>query len=110
MIEFFFYYNLKNESLIQEINNHNNNYNIMNSYIYVNNYDNLNNLIIHTENNENKLKLSGKYVQFWNQSFDDILQKINQLNIGDENKKYKIIQQNCYLTENDEKKFVYLII
>ena len=108
MVEFFFYYNLKNQNLLQEINNENDN-NIEDAYIYVKNYQNLNTITIDTNHNDNKQKLLGKYVYFDNQSLDDILKKIYELNIGDK-EKYKIHQQNCYLTKNDEQKFVYLII
>ena len=106
MVEFFFYYNLKNESILQNLNNHNL---IENSFLYVNNYNDLNNIDIHIDENENKLKLYGKYVKFYDLTLDDIIKKINNLNIG-KKKKYKIIQQNCYLTTNNEKKLVYLII
>jgi len=106
MVEFFFYYNLKNQNILQEIN-HNNN--IKDAYIYVKNYQNLNTITIDTNHNDNKQKLLGKYVCFDNQSLDDILKKIIELNIG-EKEKYHIHQQNCYLTKNDEQKFVYLII
>ena len=106
MVELFFYYNLKNESNLQFLNNHNL---IKNAYLYVNNYNDLNNIDIHIDENENKLKLNGKYVKFYDSTLDDIINKINNLNIGIK-KKYKIIQQNCYLTKNNEKKLVYLII
>jgi len=105
MIEFFFYNNLKNEELIKKINQQ---YMIQDSYIYVKDYQN-NNIMIDTNHNDNKQKITGKYVCFLNITFDEILKKINELNIGTK-EKYHIHQTYCYLENNDEQKYVYLII
>ena len=75
MIEFFFYNNLKNEELIKKINQQ---YMIQDSYIYVKDYQN-NNIMIDTNHNDNKQKITGKYVCFLNASdiyFKDALLKI----------------------------------
>ena len=105
MVEFFFFNNLKEDSLLKKINQQ---YIIQDAYIYVKDNKNLNNIIIDTDDTKNKDKLIGKYVSFLNMTMDDILKQINGLNIGTKDK-YEIRQIKCYL-KNSVEKFVYLII
>ena len=46
---------------------------------------------------KNKIKLTGRYVNFYNENnLDNIIKNIIDLNIGNENKKYKIIQYESF--------------
>lgn len=109
MIDFFFYHNLKNTELLNQLKLH---YKMNDSYIYISDYENSNNIIINEkDHNENKIKLTGRYVNFYNENnLDNIIKNIIDLNIGNENKKYKIIQYECFLEHTNDKKEVYLII
>jgi len=106
MLEFFFYNNLKNEMYINKINT---NYTSQKGHVFINNYENLNELSIHDKSDNNKIKLDGLYVCFNdNISLDEILKKINEMNIGTKSK-YHIKQTMCYL-ENNIEKYVYVIL
>ena len=109
---FFFYNNLKDETLINKIHD---SYLIHNAHVFIKDHYR-NDLYGHMidsdqDNNENKLKIQGKYVKFYNITMDDILNKINTLNIGTK-KKYHMFETTCYLDKGthtrDEK--VWIII
>lgn len=105
MTDFFFYNNLKENNLLKEIHD---DYQKKDSYIYVKDYQDLNNIIIDTDVTKNIFILNGKYVSFLNITLDEILHKINGLNIGKKDK-YEIRQIKCYI-KNSVEKYVYLII
>ena len=105
MTDFFFYNNLKEDSLLKQIND---NHISKDAYIYVKDYQDLNNIIIDTDFTKNIFILNGKYVSFLNITVDEILHKINGLNIGTKDK-YEFRQIKCHL-KNSVEKFVYLII
>jgi hypothetical protein len=76
MISFFFYNKLTNTELIKKINN---NFEILDGYIIIENYNRENNVLEINDNlmNNNKL-LYGKIVKF-NMNLDDIIKKINKI-------------------------------
>ena len=112
MIQFFFYKHLKDENNIKKIHS---NYMINDTYVYIKDYYNkeLTDIsLIDKDVIDNKIKLRGKYVCFYNITMDDILSNIYKLKLSDEDKKYKMFETTCFLSKESYifKEKVWIII
>jgi len=76
MASFFFYDKLTNIELIKKINE---NFEINDGYVFINNYDSLNNILeISDKSINNNILLHGKIINF-NMKIEDIMIKINDI-------------------------------
>ena len=97
-VKFFFYNKMKNPENLDLISSE---YISYDSYIFVDDYNLKTEKII--LKNKNKKKLVGKYVEFFNKDMIDILSKINNIFLEENNKKNNKKRKNIreFIKKND---------